>query len=283
MQVVFIIGAPRSGTNMLRDVVTKFDSVSTWQCDEINYILRHGNARFSSDEFPPQLARSSVKKYLQRKFSRFGAQEGAKVLVEKTCANSLRVAFLNEVFPDAKFLFIHRDGIDAAGSALLRWKSKVDLGYIFQKVRYVPLSDVPYYGCRFLWAKLYQLFSKEKRLAYWGPTLNNMQEILEKHSLNEVCTVQWQQCVEKADHDLNEIGRERVYRLSYEKFVNKPQEILSEILAFIDIEPINDEVEMAVRGVSNRSLGKGRASLGVDEVRKLEALAGTTLKKFDYL
>jgi len=34
---IIIVGAPRSGTNMLRDVLTSFDGVCTWPCDEINY------------------------------------------------------------------------------------------------------------------------------------------------------------------------------------------------------------------------------------------------------
>ena len=41
-----IIGAARSGTNMLRDVLTSLDGVDTWPCDEINYIWRHGNIRW---------------------------------------------------------------------------------------------------------------------------------------------------------------------------------------------------------------------------------------------
>ena len=35
---VIIIGAPRSGTNMLRDILTNFEGIETWPCDEINYI-----------------------------------------------------------------------------------------------------------------------------------------------------------------------------------------------------------------------------------------------------
>ena len=63
MQVVFIIGAPRSGTNMLRNILTNFDGVKTWPCDEINYILRHGNVRHPSDEFGVEHATPEVKQY----------------------------------------------------------------------------------------------------------------------------------------------------------------------------------------------------------------------------
>ena len=33
---VVIIGAPRSGTNMLRDVLVGVGGYATWPCDEIN-------------------------------------------------------------------------------------------------------------------------------------------------------------------------------------------------------------------------------------------------------
>lgn len=281
--VVLIIGAPRSGTNMLRDVITSFQGIETWPCDEINYILRHGNVRFPSDEFPPELARQSVKKYLRKTFKSFAKKSAAKVLVEKTCANSLRVPFLNEVFPDSKFIFIYRDGVDATGSAKLRWTAKLDIRYIMQKVKFVPLTDLPYYGIRYFWARLHRFFSSEKRLAFWGPALNNMQQVLSDHSLNEVCAIQWQQCVEKAELGLAEVRDDRVHRVCYEEFVRHPVQELEKILSFLGFQLEPGMVAEAVKGVSSKSLGKGRASLGSDEVEKLEALVGTTLRKYGYL
>lgn len=280
---VFIIGAPRSGTNMLRDVVTAFDGAETWPCDEINYILRHGNLRHPSDEFSEEQATKQVTSYLSKTFEKYAKEFGAKILVEKTCANSLRVPFLNAVFPNAKYIFIVRDGVDATGSAKLRWTAKLDFSYILEKVRFVPLTDLPYYGIRYFWARIHKAFSKEKRLAFWGPSLENMYGILAKHSLNEVCAIQWQQCVEKADAALNELPVEKVYRLKYEAFVNDPVDELARLLDFIGIRVSKDEVVNAVSGVSAKSLGKGRQALGDGEVEKLEVLVGDTLHKFGYL
>ena len=47
---IIIIGAPRSGTNMLRDVLTALPGFETWPCDEINLAWRHGNRALPSDE-----------------------------------------------------------------------------------------------------------------------------------------------------------------------------------------------------------------------------------------
>ena len=283
MVVIFIIGAPRSGTNMLRNIVTSFDHVKTWPCDEINYILRHGNVRHPSDEFGAEHARPEVKSYLFSTFEKFGKKIGARILVEKTCANSLRVQFLNAVFPRAKYIFMVRDGIDATGSAKLRWTAKLDLRYILKKVRFVPKTDLIYYSLRYLWARLHRFFSKEKRLAFWGPKLNEMQDILARHSLNEACAIQWQECVEKADKELDFLGQDKVCRVQYEGFVSNPKYELARVLKFLGVEATEKQLVRATAGVSANSVGKGRQSLGNDEVRNLENLVGMTLTKFGYM
>ena len=131
---VVIIGAPRSGTNMLRDVLCRVPGLGTWPCDEINYIWRHGNVRYSSDEFTVDMARPIVRRSIQRRFAE--QQKLHRVVVEKTCANSLRVPFVDKVIPQARYVFIVRDGIDAvsfryetmdgrAGPALFGQKSSL--------------------------------------------------------------------------------------------------------------------------------------------------------------
>ena len=280
---IIIVGAPRSGTNMLRDALTSIKGISTWPCDEINYIWRHGNVRYPSDEFPADIASLKVSNYIRRRFNEIQKKCNAKVVVEKTCANSLRVPFLDAVFPDARYLFIVRDGIDATGSAKLRWTAELDLTYIMEKVRYVPIMDLPYYSIRYFWSRLHRFFSSEKRLAFWGPALADMQEILQKHTLNEVCAIQWQRCVEKSADSFSNMPSSKVCQVRYEEFVRNPMEELGKILGFIGIDASEKEMKAAVSNVSAKSLGKGRESLGREEVEKLEALVGDTLRKFGYL
>ena len=280
---LIIIGAPRSGTNMLRDILTSFEGFSSWPCDEINYIWRHGNVRFPSDEIPAGNASASIKSYIQQRFSDVRKEYGADVVVEKTCANSLRVPFVDAVVPDAKYIFIYRDGIDATGSAKERWTAKLDIPYILEKVRFVPKTDLPYYGLRYFWARVYRFLSREKRLAFWGPALDGMQNILQNHTLNEVCALQWQRCVDNAEKAFSDMPADKVVRVRYEDFVRQPVDELSRILEFIGKEAEPEKIARAVDGVSPRSLGKGRKALGEQEVANLEALVGETLKRYDYL
>ena len=280
---VIIIGAPRSGTNMLRDVLTSFDGIGTWPCDEINYIWRHGNVRYPSDEIPADRATPTVSRYIQGRFEAIRKAQQAKIVVEKTCANCLRIPFVDRVVPNAKYIYIYRDGIDATGSAKLRWTAKLDIPYLLEKVRFVPISDLPYYGLRYFWSRVYRWFSKEKRLAFWGPKLDDMESVLEKHSLNEVCAIQWQRCVDAADRALASMPPERVIKVRYEDFVSRPDEELTRLLAFLDYDADTDAIKASVKGVSNKSLGKGRQALGDEEVNRLEALVGESLTRYGYL
>jgi hypothetical protein len=280
---VIIVGAPRSGTNMLRDVLTSFGSVCTWPCDEINYIWRHGNVRYPSDEIPVQRATPAIKNYIRQRFSDIRQQYNADIVVEKTCANSLRVPFVDAVLPDAKYILIYRDGIDATGSAKERWTAKLDIPYILEKVRFVPKTDLPYYGLRYFWARVYRFISREKRLAFWGPALDGMQSVLQNHTLNEVCALQWQRCVDNAEKAFSDMPADKVVRVRYEDFVRQPVEELSRILEFIGKEVEPEKIATAVEGVSPRSLGKGRKALGEQQVANLEELVGETLKRYDYL
>jgi len=279
---VIIIGAPRSGTNMLRDVLCQLEGVATWPCDEINYIWRHGNVRYPSDEIPAERASESVRSFIRKQFDWVARRYGAQTVVEKTCANSLRVPFVDRVVPDAKYVFIVRDGIDVTGSARLRWTAELDIPYLLEKVRFVPITDLPYYGGRYLWSRVYRLFSRDRRVAFWGPVLDGMDKVLEAHSLNEVCALQWQRCVDRAEEAFADMPESRVVRVRYEDFVRRPPEELSRVLSELDMEADEAQVHKAVANVSARSVGKGRAALTKDEVVRLESLVGTTLERYGY-
>lgn len=265
-KVVVIIGAPRSGTNMLRDILCTLDGVGTWPCDEINYIWRHGNVRADSDEFTPAMASPNIKKYIRGQFKKLAANQDLDFLVEKTCANSLRVGFVDEILPDAHYIFITRDCKDVVASANLRWTAKLDIPYLIKKVKYVPLIDLPYYGVRYLWSHVYRLFSGEKRLAFWGPQLKGMTELLDKYSLNEICAIQWRRCVDNSKRDLNNISPSRVTNVTYENFVNDSEAELQRILSDLGVSILPEQLKESVQRVSNKSVGKWKGQLSSSDI-----------------
>jgi len=279
---VIIIGAPRSGTNMLRDALTELSGVGTWPCDEINYIWRHGNVRHPSDIFTAEMARSEVQNYIKHQFGKLAVSQALDVIVEKTCASSLRVGFIDRIFPDAKYVFIVRDGMDVVGSAIKRWTADLDIPYILRKARYVPPTDLPYYALRYFGHRLYRLISKEKRLALWGPAMDNIDELWEKYTLTEVCALQWQACVEESEYHFTSISTDRICRVKYEDFVRQPVMEFSKIVDFLGKQVPSHVNRYLQENISSGSLGKGRKSLGAVGLASLRPLIAPTLDRYGY-
>lgn len=259
-QPVIIIGAPRSGTNMLRDVLCRLAHVGTWPCDEINYIWRYGNAHWPSDELPPDLATERVSHYIRRQFAKRAARDRLDYVVEKTCANSLRIPFVARVLPQARYLFIYRDALDAVASAAIRWHSPLDLGYTIRKARFVPPGDFPYYLRRFCVNRLARLRSSDRRLAIWGPRMNDMEAVSRGCSVEEICARQWSACVEKAVQDLRRLPADAHYSVAYEDFVRDPAVELARLCRFLGIGADASQCQAAVSDVTAGSIGKGRGS-----------------------
>ncbi len=280
---VFIIGAPRSGTNMLRDALTSFEGISTWPCDEINYIWRYGNATSNSDQISPSKANQKIKNYIEKKFNQIAKRNKSKVIIEKTCANSLRIPFIEKLFPESKYIFIYRDGYDAACSAQIRWKSKMNIRYIYDKVKYVPITDLPYYSLRYLWTRIYKIFSKEKHLAFWGPVLPSMRDIIKNNDLDQVCAIQWEQCVNKALDALEQMHKEKVLYVKYETFVKNPAEEIKRILIFLHHSTSESHLHTIASKISANNVGKGKRSLSKDDFAKINKLISSTMHRLNSL
>jgi len=277
-EITIIVGAPRSGTNMLRDVLTSLDGHATWPCDEINLLWRHGNRNHPDDELGVEQARPEVRAYLRNAFDRLGQRYGADVVVEKTCATSLRVDFARAVFPEAKFLFITRDGVDAAASAMQRWNAPLDVRYTARKVRYVPPADVPFYAGRFASGVLKRRKARTEQSgqlgSWWGPKPHDFRELMATRPLDEVCLMQWQRCVESSLTSFATMPEDQWLHLAYEDYVAAPGDHTRRVLDFLGRPHAG--VDEAVRSVSDRSVGKGRSSLSDEAVARLDALAAAT-------
>jgi len=261
---VVIIGAGRSGTNALRDMLTRLPLFSTWACDEINPIWRHGNALWPTDEIPPECARPVVRRYIRRAFLRLWRQTGnPRFVVEKTCANSLRIPFVDAVLPEARYLYIVRDGTDVVASACRRWQGELEvpgLKYFMAKLRYAPLCDLPLYGFSFMKNRLALLFGGRRRLGTWGPQFAGMDNYVDA-GLEELCARQWIACVLQSDLAFESIDSNRVLALRYEDLAAEPAATLSAILSFLDANAAEADIATAVAPITNFAVGKGRRLL----------------------
>lgn len=267
---------------MLRDLITRLHGAGTWPCDEINYVWRHGNIRVPSDALQPQMARPEVKRYIGKCFDRLASSRNLDTVVEKTCANSLRVPFVDEAVPDAKYVFIIRDGMDAAASALKRWHASLGLVYVLRKARFVPLADLPFYGRRFVANHLHRITSKDRRVKAWGPILEGMAELVNQYPMIGVCGVQWQSCVEMAASSLQRLPGNRVCRVRYEELLLDPVKEFSRIADFAGKVVPDSFNEYLVSHVNTTKMGAGRAELSSADRDLLKSLIGRTLASYGY-
>lgn len=280
-QPIIIVGAARSGTNMLRDILADLPGVGTWPCDEINYIWRHFNTDHPNDEFPLELATSRVQQYLRHEFARQAQRGRVAVLLEKTCANSLRIEFVRHVFPEAKFIFIVRDGCDVVASALQRWKAKPDFRYLARKSRFVPPSDLAFYASRYAANQLYRLTSRNRRLRFWGPHFAGMQQLLEQSSLVEVCVEQWRRSVLKAARALDSCAPTSVCRLRYETLARSPKSELDRVCRFVCPSITVQKIDDLASRVRDTSIGKWRVTEQAAQIAAFKPTIDAVLAKLE--
>ena len=280
---VVVIGAGRSGTKILRDTLCRLPGLGTWPCDEINYIWRHGNASYPSDELSPEHALPRVRRFIRRRFDRLASSRNLTHVVEKTCANSLRVEFVDRVLPDALFIFLVRDGRDVVASAQKRWRAPLDWPYLLSKARFVPISDLPYYGGRYLWNRFHRLvMSTDGRLASWGPRFEGMGELARSKDLPTVCAHQWRRCVERSEEAFASIDEARVFRVRYEDLVAAPNERLAELCVFLGVEASRDDLLGATAGIRAGRTGAWRDELPAQVVERILPHLAPVLERHGY-
>lgn len=270
-QPVVIIGAGRSGTNILRDTLTGLPSFATWPCDEINPIWRQGNLHWPNDELPVERLTTTIRHRIRSAFVKIWKQERKPdFVVEKTCANALRVPFVAAAVPEARFIHIVRDGHDVVRSAQRRWQGKMEipsLPYFAAKARYAPLRNLPHYGLNFVKNRVSFLASRDHRLASWGPRFDGMDAIMDK-PLDLICAYQWAACVTQATQALSDLPVASV-TLSYDDFVRAPDAGLDKITQFLGVRIDADTIARATRDVRKPSGAKATQAGLSDEALQI--------------
>lgn len=273
LRPVVIVGAGRSGTNILRDVLVADPEATTWPCDEINYIWRHGNRSTPTDELEATQATPDVRTYIRRAFARQARRGDSRIVVEKTCANSLRVEFVAHVLPEARFIRIQRDPVAVVASAMKRWQADLDIPYVARKARFVPPSDLPYYAARYLRHRISRLRTEDQALPSWGPRFQGMAEAVRSEPLHVVCALQWRRCQERASAAFERLGPGSHVEVSYEDLVRDPGGTVDRVTAWAYGRVSEPAARAARQGVRDVSVGRDANGLTDQQVRDIRVIA----------
>jgi uncharacterized protein (TIGR03032 family) len=133
---IFLVGAPAAGTEVLYEALTRAEGVLFPRPGAQPLVEGLGNGaeaeappgghRLDASDASPELAarlRESIASAAADREGRAPAAGNGARFLDRTPRNSLRVPFLDAVFPDATFLYVHRDPRESIADLLGAWRS----------------------------------------------------------------------------------------------------------------------------------------------------------------
>lgn len=256
---LFIVGAPRSGTTFLGECVAELP--------ELSY------------HFEPVLTKAATRYVYEKRwsssFSIFFFKwvyswlmrihfDGDLRFAEKTPQISLIVPFLFQAFPDARFIYIVRDGRDSAISLSKKlWYQNKMQGSGAKEPGGYPLGP----KARF-WVEDDRIFEFE--------TTNDLHR----------CVWLWRRYVEIISTSLKTLPESSVLEIKYENLVKNPKIEATKILDFIGIVDSYSRKKFENYLADNAkasSVRRWENELSLTQLRELESEAGQCLKMYNYL
>jgi hypothetical protein len=262
---IFIVGAPRSGTNIFYRTfanhpelawisnITKKVPSSLW--------LTRTIMLFRSDHRPTEannvwqkfvgqndesLGREDVtvaaRKYLNKVIQNNLQIFGKPRFVNKCPGNSVRIEFLQAIFPDAIFIHILRDG-RAAAYSIMRSRLEHDGNY-------------------------------------WSVKPPGWQDLL-KLPLVDACGLQWKKTVEAISRSAKYLSPDQYMEVKYEDFVARPAEIFQQVGNKCGLVWQQDLLQRITAGMDNRNY-KWQAEMRNADKKTLNALLKEFLQELGY-
>jgi len=213
---IFIIGAPRSGTSILFSVLRSSSAVAHWpgEAHEVWEADHHpALLGWRSNELGVDDLDAGTADRIRREF--FLVTGSRKRLIDKTPRNVLRVPFIDRIFPDARFVFLTRDGRDNVNSLINAWRSPRYRTYKLPKRHAIPGVDPEWW--KFV---LYPGWQDDTK----GP-------------LERVCARQWVASNASVLDAEAASQPERWTRIRYEDLVDAPRAEVERVLRVLDLPP----------------------------------------------
>jgi hypothetical protein len=245
---IILIGAARSGTKFLRDMLASGAGTAAVPYD-VNYVWRYG-AEETDDVLDPEELTEKRKRFI-RDALRLQAQAGSSdTLIEKTVANTLRVPFVEAVYPQARYVHLIRDGRDVAESAMRQWRNPPDWSALARKLRKMPVRNLGYVTW-FGWNFVKGLSSGRKGGKIWGPRFPGIEAFAEVEPLARVCARQWLESYTRASIELPKLANtgSRVFTIRYEDLIRDETalSVLVDKLALVDKDAILSNFRKSLR------------------------------------
>lgn len=279
---IFIVGGPRTGTKMLRDTLGKHKSIKTTKY-ELDTIWYYGSKNVDHDELKPENITEEIKHHIRKEFEKIAGHREEVRVVDKTVSNSLRIDYIREVFPEAQFIHIIRDGRDAIASIRKRWESPIDPKYLWrEKAFLLSPKKIPYFVAKQVSHYISKVFMKGNEVKSWGPRFEGIDEYRDKYELIELCAIQWKNCVEAVLQSAEDLNDATYLEVRYEDLVEEPYKKLRQIGDFLGIENIKPWINFAEEKYYNESISKWKNELSDEDMKLVLPHIEEYLRKFGY-
>ncbi|OUS23291.1 hypothetical protein A9Q98_15570 [Thalassotalea sp. 42_200_T64] len=220
---IIILSAPRSGSTLLFETLSKVKGIWTIG-DESHAVIEHipkfstvfrgfeSNA-LTADDADDENAERLRQRFKSMLINRDGVaydqdSEQEVRFLEKTPKNSLRIPFLNKLFPDALFIYLVRDPKANISSIIDAWQSGHFRTY----------PNLPGFAGK------------------WSLFLPPNWQQLRGKKLEQIATHQWQVSNATIIKDLTSLAANRWKMINYQQLIDQPEQVVKDICQFAGLD-----------------------------------------------
>ena len=292
---VFIVSSPRSGSTVLGEILAKHPKITHWYEPYFIWDFYHGPG--INDQRTKNSASKKSATFIRREFELYLKKSGKDILLEKTPINSFKIELINNLFPQAKFIHLIRDGRDVTRSIYREWQTRRNISISFNPLATLnsiltTLKRQPYWRNR-LQAIWYEIRTQHRLSGFitrnnntwstnvgWGPRFPNWQSARNNLSLLEFCATQWYECESAIQAALEYVPASQVLNVHYEDLVSQPNETLGRIFQFVDQR--SDKYLRISDQLDRKRMGQFEKYFDSNEKQKILAIIQPLLSKLGY-
>jgi hypothetical protein len=121
---IFIIGCSRAGTTVTFETIRTSSRLISFHYEIPEFWEKLAGPWDQEWESECAGIEQALPEHRNEAFAHFYARLGRGWVLDKTCINILRIPYLHALFPDAYFIYLHRDGRDNINSLMEGWRQR---------------------------------------------------------------------------------------------------------------------------------------------------------------
>jgi hypothetical protein len=189
---------------------------------------------------------------------------------------------MQEIFPEASYLYMVRDALAHLSSAELKWQVPIYIDKAWRRFKEVPKMQLHYYIGRFFGDHFSKSILKQKYVSVWGVRYPGIYEDIKKLDVHQIIAKQWAICSNQAEKDLRKIDPLKVLRIRYEDFVDAPVEQFERVCRHFNLSITEQMVDSIKRTVDPNRKEKWRRRLDLSAIAKCAPILKAEMARHGY-